>query len=173
MFQIVEARHGRGHVVLGKDITCPTSEHRGWGKGCQLLVLKSDGLYHCGDCGLVYGKPERYEKLEKTTPTAECECAQLEEVIEWWFDENFGYDCPVLRYHCTVCGRHYKTPPLADAEKQDSEGAKEYIISQVRFRQQEYAEKRSGIQDDILRVAQALEEVTPEERQELLKPLFS
>lgn len=173
MNQTVKGRHGRGQLALGQDITCPVSEHNGWGTGCQLLVIKDDGLYHCGDCGLVYDKPERYEKLEKTRPTAQCECANLKEEIEWWFDECNGHDCPSRYYQCTNCGRHYKRPSLASLEKQESEGGKKEVQSWIDFRRREHSEKLSRIQDDVQSLVEALKEATPKERRELLKPLFS
>lgn len=173
MYELVEARN-YGNVVLGRDMACPRTEHRGWGTACKTLTLREDGLYHCEDCGLVYlNKLERYEKMETALPTTQCPCTILEEVIEWWMDEFHGYECPSSRHFCSKCGRHYKTPPTAELEKQQSEGGKKYVSDWMEFRRKEHAEKIDRIKNEVKNLVEALKGVTPEERQELLTPLFS
>lgn len=172
MYELVEARN-YGKVVLGRDMACPRAEHRGWGTACKTLTLKEDGLYHCEDCGLVYvNKLERYEKMETIPPTIQCTCTILEEVIEWWMDECHGYECPYSRHFCSKCGRHYETPPVAALKKQKSKGGKKYVSDQIKFQRREHAEKLSRIREEVNKLVEALKEVKPKERQELLTPLF-
>lgn len=171
MYKQVKAKYGK--VILGKDMVCPGTEHRGWGRECKTLTLKENG-YHCDDCGLVYQKKlERYEKMDTIVLTAECDCKVLEEVIEWWMDELHGYECPSSRLLCRACGRHYKIPPISELEKQQSEGGKRYVSDRIELRRKEHAEKLSCIKDQVCRLVEALKEVSAEERQELLNILFT
>lgn len=173
MYETVEV-DGYGKVVLGKDMACPRTHHRGWGTACKTLTLKEDGLYYCEDCGLVYlNRRERYPKMEKTVLTEECACTVLKEVIEWWFDECLGYDCPSSRCACVTCGRHYITPPIAGLKKQQTEGGKKYVAGEIAYMKAERAEKLDSIRSQVTDLVEALEEVTPKERRKLLKPLCS
>lgn len=174
MYETVETGSNKKKVILGKDSTCPDSQYRGWGAGCKALVLKEDGLYHCEDCGLVYLKRlKSYTKMEKDLIDRPCECAVLNETIEWWFDECHGYECPASRSNCTKCGRHYETPPTAEPEQQESQAARKYVSDRIRWRQEEHAQKLSYIEDEVRDLMALLDEVSPEERQKLIAPLFS
>src|SRR3989344_5047572 len=111
MSKTVTIRYTNGEtkkVVLGEEKTCVSAEPRGWGTSCETLVLKKDGFYHCGDCGLVFKKP--ILKTISDPALVLCDCKKLENFIGWFFDECHGYDCPSSYYRCKECGRVYESP---------------------------------------------------------------
>ena len=152
---------------------CPKTEPRGWGTACETLTLHKDNYYHCGDCGLMYVQNlKRYRKMEKTAPTAQCQCAILKETTEWWFDECNGHECPRPLYFCSACGRHYEVPALAAFDQQKSQAGKNEVSRWIEFERREHEQRITSLKEDIVELKRAMKDLSLKDRRTLLRPLW-
>lgn len=165
--------------ILGENATCPQAQYNGWNTGCPVLLQHEDCHYHCHDCGLVYTMPERNLTLEKTVPTIDCSCQRLVEVMDSFFDECHGYDCPLRCYKCETCGRHYNNPPHAQVRLQNSDAAKKYAENIQKISAQMEGRSRSMPVEPEARakllvksLMETLQEIPEDQRRELLEPLL-
>ncbi|MDO8496150.1 MAG: hypothetical protein Q7S43_01710 [bacterium] len=132
-------------IKLGEEQTCCSAEPRGWGTSCETLTLKSDGFYHCKDCGLAFKKLD--PRNIPSVIAIKCDCKELINFLEWYFDECFGYDCPINYYKCAECERVYKAPHYsheAPLRFQESEVARKHVkrrLADKRKRQEEIKDK--------------------------------
>ncbi len=176
MSKAVTIRYTNGEtkkVVLGEEETCVSAEPRGWGTSCEALVLKKDGFYHCDDCGLVFKKPVEKIKSNETI-TVLCDCKQLVNFLEWFFDECFGYDCPISYYRCVKCGRVYKSPHYNRESSillQESKAAKEHVLWIRKHQKEEQAERVQRAEDYTKELKKAFKQIPKAVRKKILREL--
>lgn len=159
-------------IELGKEDTCVLAEPYGWGTSCKNLVLKPDGYYRCDDCGLAFKKPILKEKLR--VAAIECDCKELVNFLEWYFNEFYGYDCPLDYYKCQKCKRVYEAPHYsreAPLKFQESEAAKQHIKRRRESNREEQRERVRGVKEDIESLKANLSRLPRKERNRLLKGL--
>ncbi len=172
MSKTVTIRYTNGQakkVVLGEEKTCPSAQPRGWGTKCETLALKINGLYHCNDCGLVFKKAVQDEKSRVILVA--CDCVKLTNFLEWYFDECYGYDCPISRYHCEKCGRIYQSLSEASVRLQESKVAKEYVQRNINYQKKRQAEMIDMVSRDAVELKKKLRRVPRSVRQKILKEL--
>lgn len=124
--------------------------------------------YDSGDCGLVF-KNLLIKDSQSATDT-ECKCKKLVNFVEWYFNECFGYDCPISRYRCEECHRIYKAPHYdreAIVEVQDSRAAVEYVKRTIRFKQQQESERIQRAIDDATRLKELLRHIPKDIRRRI------
>lgn len=161
-------------IELGKKTTCVLSEPWGWGTSCKTILLKSDGLYHCNDCGLVFKKPVLKE--DQRAVLVECDCKRLVNFTEWYFNECYGYNCPTTLYRCERCKRIYKGPYFtyaAPLKFQESEAARKDVQWYHEYMRTEQQKKIGRAREDAEKIKKTLKQLPKKERQKILNQLRS
>ena len=129
MFREVILFHGNRKAILGKDAICSIAEPNGWGTGCAILArMPGTDRHVCDDCGTVYDQLPPLPVLARST-TVDCTHTTLVQVMGSRFDKFFGYECPFSLYVCLGCGQVYKCPPMAESGLQQSEPARDFVLS--------------------------------------------
>lgn len=159
-------------VILGVEATCVSAQPRGWGTECKTLVLKKDGLYHCGDCGLVFKKP--VQKTKSRVTLVACDCSKLVNFLVWFYDECHGCDCPSCYYQCLKCSRVYNSPHYsreASIQLQESEVAKKHVQNHLNFKKQERTERIDRARENAKELKEILKQIPRTVRQKVLREL--
>lgn len=167
--------NGQNRVIkLGEESTCASAEPRGWGTPCETLVFKSDGYYHCDDCGLVFKKPILKNKSDVVK--IECSCKNLTNLLDWYFNKCFGYDCSSGYYKCKECKRVYKAPHYsreAPLKFQESEATKDHVKRHRKYDKEEREKRIHRAEEDLKNLKTELNRLPRNVKRRLLKALRS